>query len=82
MDVAAVRHALLDTTDRLVTELGVHLPAGSIIRCVVRCRDELWLLGVRDGIVEAVEAMARRRLQNRLPVLPQPYPAASLVGVC
>lgn len=51
-------------TERLVQEFNDILPAGSVLRCVVRCREELILLGVSDGLLEAVSAMARRRLQE------------------
>ena len=65
MDVAAARQALLDVTHGLVREYEGDVPAGSVIRCVVRCRDELLLLGLREGLVDAVDAMARRRLEAR-----------------
>ncbi len=64
MDVRAVRQELLEVTERLVREHD-EVPAGSVIRCVARCRDELLALGLRAGLVEAVEAMARRRLRDR-----------------
>lgn len=66
MDVAAARHELLDLTHRLVREHEQHLPAGSVIRCVSRCRGELMQMGVRNGLVEAVEALSRRRLMDRI----------------
>jgi hypothetical protein len=66
MDVVAARHELLDMTHRLVREHEQNLPAGSVIRCVSRCRDELVQMGVRDGLVAAVEAMSRRRLMDRV----------------
>ena len=59
-----LRHELLEVTERLVKEYEAILPAGSVLRCVVRCRDELLLLGLSDGLLEAVDAMARRRLQE------------------
>ena len=65
MDLLTARHALLDVTHDLVVEHEGRVPAGSVIRCVARCRDELVLMGLRDGLVEAVEAMARRRLRDR-----------------
>ena len=64
MDVLAVRQELLEATERLVREHD-DVPAGSVIRCVARCRDELLALGLRAGLVDAVEAMARRRLRDR-----------------
>lgn len=64
MDVRIARRELLEVTHQLVQEHD-QLPAGSVIRCVTRCRDELLLMGMRDGLVVAVEAMARRRLRAR-----------------
>lgn len=65
MDIVAARRALLELTYDLVKQHEGYLPAGSVIRCVARCRDELLLMGVRDGLFDAVEAMARRRLRDR-----------------
>lgn len=59
------RQALVEVTQRLVKEFGTDQSAGSVIRCVARCRDELLRLGLRAGLLDAVEAMARRRLQER-----------------
>jgi hypothetical protein len=53
-------------THRLVREHEQQLPAGSVIRCVARCCDELVQMGVRVGLVDAVEAMSRRRLRDRV----------------
>lgn len=66
MDVQAVRKDLLDLTERLVAEHS-SLPAGSVIRCVARCKEELVGAGVRSGLVDAVDAMARQRLSGRGP---------------
>jgi hypothetical protein len=63
--VLATRDRLLDVAHELVREFDVDLPAGSVVRCVVRCRDELLRAGVREGLVEAVHAMARTRLRMR-----------------
>lgn len=52
-----LRHELLEVTERLVKEYEAILPAGSVPRCVVRCRDELLLLGLSDGLLETVDAM-------------------------
>lgn len=54
----------MEATTRLVREHDA-LPAGSVIRCVGRCHDELVRAGVRQGLAHAVEAMARRRLADR-----------------
>ena len=44
-----------------------YLPPGSVIRCVARCRESLSGMGARDGLVMAVEGMARGVLLQRLP---------------
>ena len=66
MDSVTTRHALLDMTHQLVREHEQQLAAGSVIRCVARCCDELMQMGVRDGLVDAVQAMSRSRLRNRV----------------
>lgn len=60
------RIGLATLTARLIAEFA-HLPAGSVIRCVARCRESLSGLGVRDGLLPAVEGMARGVLLQRLP---------------
>ena len=72
MGIAATRADLVDLTCQLAREYDGVLAAGSVIRCVTRCRDELMLMGVRDGLLPAVEAMARRRLRGRLMGLSRP----------
>lgn len=65
LGVIAERRALLRRTEVLVRELEP-VPAGVVIACVVRCRDELMRAGVRTGLAVAAESMARARLQRRL----------------
>ncbi|MCW2622840.1 MAG: hypothetical protein JWL64_2442 [Frankiales bacterium] len=65
MDVTQHQEALRELSTGLVDEYSAELSAGTVLRCVARCRDELLLIGVRDGLVEAVEAMARSRLRER-----------------
>ncbi|WP_461021833.1 hypothetical protein [Thalassiella azotivora] len=60
--VVAERQELLRRTELLVRELSGRVSAGAVISCVVRCADELVRLGVRSGLADAVEAMARARL--------------------
>jgi hypothetical protein len=67
MDQLHGRRNLLDVTQDLVAEFHDRLPAGSVIRCVARCREELWGVGVREGLADAVLAMSRRRLVDRVP---------------
>ncbi|HEX5511099.1 MAG TPA: hypothetical protein VFX41_05250 [Actinomycetales bacterium] len=59
--VVQERRALLRRTEHLVHDLQP-LPAGVVIACVVRCRDELIRMGVRSGLAVASESMARARL--------------------
>ena len=56
---------LLDVTHRLVGEFEGRVAAGAVLRCVARCRDEVLRAGTQVGLPEAVEAMARRRLELR-----------------
>ena len=56
------RQGVLDITDRLVSEFAGAAPAGSVLRCVARCRQEAIRAGLRS---EAVEALARHRLELR-----------------
>jgi hypothetical protein len=72
----AAREHLLDVSHDLVREFEGRLAAGSVIRCVVHCRDELVRTGVRHGLVEAVHAMARTRLRLRVGDVSVPVLAA------
>jgi hypothetical protein len=67
LDREAQQAAWAMLTMRLVAEFSDRLPAGSVIRCVARCRESLSGMGVRDGLVLAVEGMARGVLLQRLP---------------
>jgi hypothetical protein len=67
LDREAQRAAWAMLTVRLVAEFSERLPPGSVIRCVARCRESLAAMGVRDGLVLAVEGMARGVLLQRLP---------------
>lgn len=62
------RASLLESSQELVDEFSA-LPAGHVIACLVRCRDELERAGVRDGLATATIAMARTRLLDRAPAL-------------
>lgn len=66
MDSLTTRRELLDMTHQLVREHDQQLAAGSVIRCVARSCDELVHMGVRIGLVDAVEAMSRTRLRDRV----------------
>ena len=53
-----------DVTGRLVAEYRGSLPPGTVLRCVARCRYHLLQAGIRAGLDQAVEAMARHRLRE------------------
>lgn len=61
----AWRADVVDVSDRLVREFAPALPAGSVMRCVASCSRLLRASGVRAGLPDAVEAMARQRLAAR-----------------
>ncbi len=63
----AARAALSTVVDRLINEFDGVLPAGAVIGQVARSREHLLGLGVRAGLAEATEAMARVRLLELLP---------------
>jgi hypothetical protein len=65
-DVVRLRSQLLELTERLIRENRDALAAGAVIRAVAAARDELRSAGVLNGLVPAVEARARQRLQNQL----------------
>ena len=62
----SARHAayaeLLQMTEALIAEYAGQVPAGRVLSCVARCREELLRAGVRAGLVTATEAAARVRL--------------------
>jgi hypothetical protein len=61
------RDEMLAMTDGLIAEFSGLLPAGSVMRCVARCRKQLHRSGVRHGLVAATEAAARMRLTAVIP---------------
>ena len=65
-DVVLLRAQLLQLTERLIRENRDSLAAGAVIRAVAAARDELRAAGVQNGLLPAVEAMARQRLQMQL----------------
>lgn len=56
------RRHLTDVTEVLVREAYPARSAGTVIACVLRCREELLRAGVRAGLADAAETMARARL--------------------
>jgi len=57
----------MDVTASLIAEFAGRLPAGTVIRCVARAREQLLGSGVRSGLTLAAESMARLRLSELLP---------------
>lgn len=66
---------LLQRTEELVREFQPRLPAGTVIRTVTRCRDELLRSGVRRGLAGAAEDLARNQLRGLLGAGPHTVPA-------
>ena len=66
-DRDAQRSDFATLTAQLVADFAARLPAGAVVRCVGRCRETLLTQGVRDGLVPAVEGMARTVLSRGLP---------------
>jgi hypothetical protein len=60
------RRELLSRTESLIREFAPGTSAGVVIATVSRCRDELVRAGVRSGLAEAAESMARSRLHARV----------------
>lgn len=50
---------MLAMAERLIDEFAGVVPAGSVLRCVFRCRQRLSRSGVRHGLVPATEAAVR-----------------------
>ena len=63
-DVVRLHAQLLQLTERLLRENRDSLSAGAVIRAVAAARDELRAAGVQNGLLPAVEALARERLQR------------------
>jgi hypothetical protein len=49
-----------EVTTSLLAEVAGLLPAGTVIRCVARAREQLLGAGVRAGLAVAVESLAER----------------------
>jgi hypothetical protein len=71
MDHLPHRHTthseIVAMTENLIAEYAGRVPAGRVIACVARSREQLLQSGVRDGLVPATEAAARVRLSARVP---------------
>ena len=59
-----MREQLRSVTASLIAEFAGDVPAGAVIRCVARARDELLRSGVDTGLPAAAEAMARLKLRT------------------
>ncbi len=63
----ALRDEMQALVERLVAEYAATIPAGTVIRCVSRCREQLLRAGLRQGLVAATEAAARHQLSKKAP---------------
>jgi hypothetical protein len=63
----AAQQDLLEVTSSLIAEFAGRLPAGTVIRCIARARQQLLGAGVRSGLTAAALSMARLRLSELLP---------------
>jgi len=63
----AERDEWLAMTEGLIGEFAGLVTAGSVMRCIARCRKQLHRSGVRDGLVPATEAAARAKLAAAIP---------------
>ena len=63
----SARTDLHQVTHSLIGEFLGRLPPGTVIRQIARAREQLIGVGVRAGLVPAVEAMARTRLCALVP---------------
>jgi hypothetical protein len=61
------RAELADLAVRLISDYSDRLPAGAVLSCVARCNEELRRTGMTVGLAAATEAMARVRLDARMP---------------
>lgn len=66
LDLTGDRAELVDAAHDLVREFEGYLPAGAVLRCMTRCRNELLLAGVRVDMPGAAAELARTRLRERL----------------
>lgn len=64
---STARQELREVTNTLIAEYSGRLPAGTVIRCVARAREQLLRSGVRAGLPVAVEFSARIRLSTLVP---------------
>jgi len=58
---------MADVVSSLIAEFAGQVPAGTVIRCVARSREQLLGSGVRSGLAAAAESMARLRLSQLVP---------------
>ena len=65
-EVVQLHAQLMQLTERLIRENRRRLSAGSVIRAVAVAREQLRPAGLGDGLLPAVEALARERLERQL----------------
>ena len=58
----AARDELHEVTTSLIAEFAGRVPAGTVIRCVAKAREQLLRAGVRAGLATATESSARNSL--------------------
>ena len=58
---------MLAMTEGLIAEFSGLVTAGSVMRCIARCREQLRRSGVRHGLVPATQAAARVKLTAAIP---------------
>jgi hypothetical protein len=63
----AAQQGLTEVTASLIAEFAGLLPAGTVIRCLARAREQLLNSGVRSGLAAASESSARLQLMELLP---------------
>jgi hypothetical protein len=63
----AERDEILAMTEGLIAEFSGLVSAGSVMRCIARCRKQLHRSGIRHGLVPATEAAARVKLTAVVP---------------
>jgi hypothetical protein len=66
---------LLERTEEMIRDFRPAMSAGAVIGTVTRCRSELLRSGVRRGLADATERMARAQL------LARPNSTSSAAGV-
>lgn len=64
------RAEVTEVATRLVSEYSGLVPAGEVLACVARCQEELRRAGVTSALAAAIDLMAHRNLDRRIPAHP------------